>query len=70
MFTLFFHPDPVRNFTDVRCSNRERFIRYFQRMLAHGINVSPSQFEDNFISECRTDEILEYVLKPIKENIA
>jgi glutamate-1-semialdehyde 2,1-aminomutase len=70
MFTLFFNPDPVRNFTDARRSNQERFTRYFQRMLAHGIYVSPSQFEGNFISECHTDEILEYVLKSIKESIA
>lgn len=70
MFTLFFNPDPVRNFTDARRSNQERFTRYFQRMLAHGIYVSPSQFEGNFISECHTDDILEYVLKSIKESIA
>lgn len=70
MFTLFFNPDPVRNFTDARRSNQERFTRYFQRMLERGIYVSPSQFEGNFISECHTDDILEYVLKSIKESIA
>ena len=70
MFTLFFNPDPVRNFADARRSDQERFTRYFQRMLERGIYVSPSQFEGNFISECHTDDILEYVLKSIKESIA
>lgn len=70
MFTMFFNPDPVRNFADARRSDQERFTRYFQRMLERGIYVSPSQFEGNFISECHTDDILEYVLKSIKESIA
>ena len=70
MFTLFFNPDPIRNFADARRSDQERFTRYFQRMLERGIYVSPSQFEGNFISECHTDDILEYVLKSIKESIA
>lgn len=70
MFTLFFNPNPVRNFADARRSDQERFTRYFQRMLERGIYVSPSQFEGNFISECHTDDILEYVLKSIKESIA
>ena len=70
MFTLFSNPNPVRNFADARRSDQERFTRYFQRMLERGIYVSPSQFEGNFISECHTDDILEYVLKSIKESIA
>lgn len=70
MFTLFFNEEPVRNFADARRSDQERFARYFRRMLERGIYVSPSQFEGNFISECHTDDILEYVLKSIKESIA
>ena len=70
MFTLFFNPESVRNFDDARRSSQERFARYFQRMLERGIYVSPSQFEGNFISECHTDDILDYTLKSIKESIA
>lgn len=69
MFTLFFNPEPVRNFADARRSDQERFARYFRRMLECGVYVSPSQFEGNFISECHNDDILEYVLKSIKESI-
>ena len=69
MFTLFFNAEPVRNFADARGSDQKHFARYFQRMLDRGIYVSPSQFEGNFISECHTDDILEYVLKSIKESI-
>lgn len=69
MFTLFFNAEPVRNFADARRSDQERFARYFRNMLERGIYVSPSQFEGNFISECHNDDILEYVLKSIKESI-
>lgn len=69
MFTLFFNPEPVRNFSDALRSDRERFARYFRSMLEHGIYVSPSQFEGNFISECHNNDILEYTLKSIKDSI-
>ena len=69
MFTLFFNPQPVRNFDDARRSSQTRFARYFRRMLERGIYVSPSQFEGNFISACHTDDILDYTLKSIKESI-
>ena len=69
MFTLFFNENPVRNFQDTKRSDQERFARYFRNMLAHGIYVSPSQFEGNFISVCHTDEVLEKVLRAIEESI-
>ncbi|MBQ9230595.1 MAG: glutamate-1-semialdehyde 2,1-aminomutase [Prevotella sp.] len=69
MFTLFFNDAPVCNFADALRSDKERFAHYFRRMLEHGIYVSPSQFEGNFISECHTDDILDYVLKSIKESL-
>lgn len=69
MFTLFFNDREVRNFSDTRHSDQEHFSRYFRRMLSHGIYVSPSQFEGNFISETHSPEILDYVLKSIEESI-
>ena len=69
MFTMFFNDKPVRNFQDTKSSDQERFARYFRNMLERGIYVSPSQFEGNFISLCHSGDILEYVLKSIKESI-
>ena len=69
MFTLFFNKSEVRNFQDTKCSDQERFARYFNNMLQRGIYVSPSQFEGNFISETHTPEILDYVLQSISESI-
>ena len=80
MFTLFFnrwdkdysnnaHTREVRDFEDTKRSDQERFAQYFRNMLAHGIYVSPSQFEGNFISETHSKEVLDYVLLSIEESI-
>lgn len=69
MFTMFFNDRPVNNFQDAKRSDQKRFARYFRNMLQHGIYVSPSQFEGNFISENHSPEILDYVLKSIAESI-
>ena len=69
MFTLFFNKKNPQNFRDTKESDQERFAKYFNNMLERGIYVSPSQFEGNFISRCHTREILEYVLKAMKESI-
>uniref|UniRef100_A0AB33JJN6 Glutamate-1-semialdehyde 2,1-aminomutase n=2 Tax=unclassified Prevotella TaxID=2638335 RepID=A0AB33JJN6_9BACT len=70
MFTLFFNTKNPQNFKDTKQSDQARFARYFNRMLERGIYVSPSQFEGNFISQCHTPEILDYVLKSIEESIS
>jgi len=69
MFTLFFNNTPVRNFSDARNSDQQRFAVYFNRMLSRGIYVSPSQFEGNFISACHTPQVLDKVLTAIEESI-
>ncbi|MBP5134468.1 MAG: glutamate-1-semialdehyde 2,1-aminomutase [Paludibacteraceae bacterium] len=69
MYTLFFNPQPVRNFADAQNSSKKRFACYFQRMLERGVYVSPSQFEGNFISACHDDDMLEYVLRAVSESI-
>ena len=70
MFTLFFGTTtPVRNFEDVSRLDKQRFAIFWNKMLEHGIYMSPSQYEGNFISACHTDEMLEYILKAIKESI-
>lgn len=69
MFTLFFNPQPVRNFNDALQSSRQRFAHYFHRMLQHGIYIPPSQFEANFISAAHNDNILQHILQSIKQSI-
>ncbi|MGE3966038.1 MAG: glutamate-1-semialdehyde 2,1-aminomutase [Planctomycetota bacterium] len=50
MFGLFFVDGPVRNFTEAKRADLERFRRFFHGMLAAGVYLAPSQFEAGFVS--------------------
>ena len=54
MFCAYFTSEPVHNAAEAMKSDRERFKRYFQGMLAEGIYLAPSQFEAGFLSTAHT----------------
>jgi glutamate-1-semialdehyde 2,1-aminomutase len=56
MFTLFFTADEVADFDSALRSDTVLFARFFQGMLAAGINLAPAQFEAGFVSFAHTDE--------------
>jgi glutamate-1-semialdehyde 2,1-aminomutase len=58
MFSLFFHPGPVRNAQDVSKCDFDAFKQFFHTLLDHGIYTAPSQYEAGFISLAHTEEIL------------
>jgi glutamate-1-semialdehyde 2,1-aminomutase len=45
MFSVFFTDGPVRNFTDARAADHDRYGRFFHHMLDRGIYLPPSGFE-------------------------
>jgi glutamate-1-semialdehyde 2,1-aminomutase len=55
MLTLFFHPGPVRSWTDANASDREHFARWHRGMLERGVYWPPSQFEAAFVSAAHTE---------------
>lgn len=50
MWTIFFTEGPVIDFDTANLSNRERFSRFFNLMLAEGVYLPPSQLEAAFFS--------------------
>ena len=56
MWTLFFTPEPVTDWTTASRADRARYGRFFHAMLSRGIALAPSQFEANFISAAHTAE--------------
>jgi glutamate-1-semialdehyde 2,1-aminomutase len=54
MWTLFFTPQRVDDWTAAAGADVARFATFFQAMLARGIVLAPSQFEANFISAAHT----------------
>ncbi len=66
MFCLYFHNEPVTNYTVARRANTARFAQYFWQMLARGIYLPPSQFEACFISLALDDTMLDETIRAIR----
>ncbi len=56
LFTLFFTTDEVIDFETASRSDTALFARFFQGMLAAGINLAPAQFEAGFVSFSHTED--------------
>ncbi len=54
MWTLFFTPKEVTDWTVAAGADKARFGVFFHAMLAGGVSLAPSQFEANFISAAHT----------------
>lgn len=63
MLGLYFAKGPVRNFSEARQSNTERFAQYYKGMLERGIYLAPSQFEAAFISAAHDASAIEKTVK-------
>jgi len=63
MFTMFFHPGPVRNYDEASTCDVPTFRRYFAAMLQAGIYLAPSQFETGFLSIAHTDDDIATTLR-------
>ena len=62
MFTLFFNPEVVTNYTAAVKSDTKRFARYFHAMLGEGVYLPCSQYEANFASAALTEADLQATL--------
>jgi glutamate-1-semialdehyde 2,1-aminomutase len=58
MFKYFFRHDPPKDYREVKECDTAAFGAFWQRMLAAGIFLPPSQFETNFLSAAHTDNDL------------
>jgi glutamate-1-semialdehyde 2,1-aminomutase len=55
MWGFFFADRPVRNFTDAKASDVDRFRRFFHAALENGVYLAPSAFESCFMSAAHGD---------------
>jgi glutamate-1-semialdehyde 2,1-aminomutase len=63
MFCGYFTSEPVYNLSDAMKSDRQRFAKYFQAMLAQGVYLAPSQFEAGFISTAHSEADIEKTVR-------
>jgi glutamate-1-semialdehyde 2,1-aminomutase len=69
LLTLFFTDEPVRNYSDAKRSNTERFAAFFNEMLSRGIFLPPSQFEALFVSAAHSDDDIERTIAAAGESL-
>lgn len=62
MFSVFFNPDPVRNFADAKRSNQEFYRKFYCQMREQGIYLAPSAFETAMVSFAHSDKDFEKAL--------
>jgi glutamate-1-semialdehyde 2,1-aminomutase len=67
--TVFFTPEPVRNYSDAKLSDTSRYARFFREMLDRGIFLAPSQFEAAFVSAAHTPEDIDRTLAAAHESL-
>ena len=70
MFGFFFRDQPVRNFTDAKEADHERFSRLHRAMLERGVYLAPSGFEAGFTSLGHSDNDIDTTLEAFRESFA
>jgi glutamate-1-semialdehyde 2,1-aminomutase len=67
--TVFFTPDPVKNYTHAKRSDTKQYAKFFREMLDRGIFLAPSQFEAAFVSAAHTVQDIDRTLAAARESL-
>ncbi|OGO75198.1 MAG: glutamate-1-semialdehyde-2,1-aminomutase [Chloroflexi bacterium RIFOXYC12_FULL_59_14] len=67
MFTTFFSETRPVDWNTVKVADKARFGKFFQKMLANGVYLAPSQFEAGFISTMHTDDVIDATIAAATE---
>ena len=70
MFTWFFTPGPVTDWTSAATSDTEAFGRFFRAMLENGVYMPPSQYEAAFLSAAHTERDVPLTIAAAKQAFA
>ena len=70
MFTWFFAPGPVTDWTSAAKCDTEAFGRFFRAMLEGGIYLPPSQFEAAFMGAAHTEQDVQQTITAAKQAFA
>jgi glutamate-1-semialdehyde 2,1-aminomutase len=63
MLTLFFHPGPVRSWSDAKNADVARFGAWHRALIERGIYWPPAQFEAAFVSLAHDEQAIDHTLK-------
>ncbi|HWJ03199.1 MAG TPA: glutamate-1-semialdehyde 2,1-aminomutase [Verrucomicrobiae bacterium] len=63
MFTTFFTPEKVIDYTTATTADTQKFALFFRTMLEQGVYLAPSQFEAAFMSLAHSDEDIQKTIE-------
>jgi len=67
MFTFFFTPEPVTDWTSAKKCDTARFAKFFHFLLDRGAYIAPSQFEAGFVSAAHTEDDIRVTTNAARE---
>jgi len=67
MFTNFFSETAPVDWGTVKVADKEKFGRFFQKMLENGVYLAPSQFEAGFVSIMHMDDVIDATVNAATE---
>jgi len=70
LLTLFFTPEPVRDYAGAKKSDAARFATFFREMSDRGIFLPPSQFEALFVSAAHSDTDIDATIAAARASLA
>jgi glutamate-1-semialdehyde 2,1-aminomutase len=70
MLTLFFGPEPVRDWPSAAKADTARYARYFWQLIERGIYMPCSQYEALFVSTAHGDAEIEATIDAAKEALS
>jgi glutamate-1-semialdehyde 2,1-aminomutase len=68
MLTAFFTDGAVRDYASAREADAAAFATWFQRLLAKGVSLPPSQFEAAFVSTAHDEEALAFLERSLTDS--
>jgi glutamate-1-semialdehyde 2,1-aminomutase len=67
MRTTFFSETKPVDWNTVKVADKVRFGKFFQKMLANGVYLAPSQFEAGFLSIVHDENIIAATIAAVEE---
>jgi glutamate-1-semialdehyde 2,1-aminomutase len=70
MMTLFFNPDPVRDWNAASKCDTGLFAKYFWGLIERGVYMPCSQYEAVFVSAAHTEQDIQHTIAAARETLA
>lgn len=65
LFSIFFHSEPVTNYTEAKSQEAWRYPPFFHAMLDAGVSLPPSVYESWFVSGAHDDRVVDRIAEAL-----